>query len=480
MSPARRRPRRAAKQAPRPPPTPAPAPPTPSAAPLPPPRAALAHADLLRKYRELLTKHEAALRKLDARNREHLSTFRLSAWAMERSASALALVGEGAVLVANPRWHALAREGEWHRVGPGGPEDAPLTLREAAHAEARTLPLEAASTRVVRYQRRDRQRTLELRVERLAHDRIQGPAVLVLAHDVTEQVRAEEELERARERLAEQEHLHALGEMAAGLAHDLNNTLDAMRLRLELIQRDASFSVRQQPSLDALVRIVSDASLRVQRLQAFSRQEPTPEGAEEVHLADLVRDALEVLVGDIEQRAASEGLTVRIESRVPRLPPVRGPAVELRYVLINLLLNARDAMPRGGTIRVRGARRDDAVVLTVEDEGTGIPEEHLRSVFRPFFSTKGPKGTGLGLSMAYGVMARLGGSISAANRPEGGAVLTLTFPVRGPASPSPGSRLPSRPRSPERSPEPRPPGAPDAPAGPAPRPRRRAPRSAGR
>lgn len=480
MSPARR-PRKTAKRAPAPAPAPDSAPPPPAEAPRPPSRADSAHADLLRKYRELLAKHEAALRKLDARNREHLSAFRLSAWAMERSASALALVGEGAVLVANPRWHALAREGEWHRLGPDGREGVPpRTLREAAHEEARTLPLDAASTRVVRYQRRDGGRTLELRVERLEHDRIQGPAVLVLALDITEQVRAEEELERARERLAEQEHLRALGEMAAGLAHDLNNVLTAMRLRLELIQGDASFSVRQQPNLDALVRIVSDASLRVQRLQAFSRQEPTPVGAEEVHLADLVRDALEVVVGDIEQHAASEGFTVRVDSRVPRLPPVRGPTLELRYVLINLLLNARDAMPRGGTIRVRGARRDGAVLLTVEDEGTGIPEEHLRSVFRPFFSTKGPKGTGLGLSMAYGVMARLGGSISAANRREGGAVFTLTFPVRGPASPSPGSPLPPRPRSPGRTPEASPPGPPDAPAGPAPRPRRRAPRSAGR
>jgi len=126
---------------------------------------------------------------------------------------------------------------------------------------------------------------------------------------------------------------------------------------------------------------------------------------------------------------------------------VCGVAADLRYVFINLLLNARDAMPRGGTIRVRGSVAGGKAVVTVEDEGTGIPPEHLHSIFRPFFTTKGNQGTGLGLSMAYGVMARAEGSITAANRPEGGAVFTLTFPLpqAAPSTPSPvKGRRPSR------------------------------------
>ena len=118
-----------------------------------------------------------------------------------------------------------------------------------------------------------------------------------------------------------------------------------------------------------------------------------------------------------------------IEVEVPPLPRVHGTATDLRYVVIDLLLNARDAMPRGGTIRVRGVTANTKVVITVEDEGTGIPEPYLRSIFRPFFTTKGSQGTGLGLSMAYGVMSRMGGSITAANRPQGGAVFTLSFPM---------------------------------------------------
>lgn len=143
-------------------------------------------------------------------------------------------------------------------------------------------------------------------------------------------------------------------ELASGLAHDLNNTLHAMRLRLELLRRDTEFAARDTAHLDALQRIVRD-----------------------------------------------EGLTLRIETQVPLLPEVSGDAVDLRFVFLNLLLNARDAMPRGGTIRVRGAVVDGNVSIAVEDEGTGIPVAHLRDIFQPFFTTKGLQGTGLGLSMSW-------------------------------------------------------------------------------
>jgi signal transduction histidine kinase len=270
--------------------------------------------------------------------------------------------------------------------------------------------------------------------------------VLLLAHDITAQVQAEQELEQARTALSEQEHLRALGELASGVAHDLNNTLNAMKLRLELIERDVEFAARHRGHLDALVRIVSDAHTRLRHLQDFARQRPESPG-EQVQLAAVIQEAVEIARSDIEHRAKQQGLRVRIEVEVPALPPVSGVATDLRYVFINLLLNARDAMPRGGTIRVRGSVAGGKAVVTVEDEGTGIPPEHLHSIFRPFFTTKGNQGTGLGLSMAYGVMARAEGSITAANRPEGGAVFTLTFPLPqgAPSTPSPvKGRRPSR------------------------------------
>ena len=226
----------------------------------------------------------------------------------------------------------------------------------------------------------------------------------------------------------EQEHLRALGELAAGVAHDLNNALHAMKLRLELLERDTEFATRHRSHLDALVRVISDANTRLRHLQDFARQRPE-HLCEQVQLADIIQESVEIARSDIEHRAACLGVSVRIETEVPLLPRVHGLATDLRYVFINLLLNARDAMPHGGTILLRGTQAGSRVIVTVEDEGTGIPKAHLRSIFRPFFTTKGSQGTGLGLSMAYGVMARLGGSITAANRPEGGAVFTLTFPL---------------------------------------------------
>jgi signal transduction histidine kinase len=426
----------------------------------------LGSASLLRKYQALLQKHEALVQRLEHHNLEHISTWRLSAWALEMSASGLVLLRDGVVQMANKRWHALARTrgGGWRRRSPEGPQGPLLpTLQDVAREESNAvLTQPEQGQRVTRYRREDGTQVLELHSEQVGAPR--ELLVLEMVHDVTTQVHAEEELERAREALIEREHLRALGEMASGIAHDLGSTLNAMRLRLELIQRDTEFAERQRSHLDALVRIVSDARMRVSRLQDFARQRPEQaQPGEPVLLADVVREAVEIARGDIEDRAARAGLVVDVEVEVPPLPRVRGSAADLRYVFINLLLNARDAMPNGGTIRVRGRAGHGQVVLTVEDEGTGIPEEHLHSIFRPFFTTKGNQGTGLGLAMAYGIVSRAGGTITAANRPEGGARFTLTFPALSepkPASkpvpkpaPQPAAR-PTRKLAPKRKPRP--------------------------
>lgn len=397
-------------------------------------------AELLRKYQELLAKHEALVHKLELRAHEHLSTYRLSSWALETSASAVALLSDGVVLLANPRWHDMARSGPWLRLHQGqqqGP--ARLTLRQVAEEASRALKASGEQGPLAeRYQEQSGVRALEVRTERVnvrPGERLKE-AVLLLAHDITAQVQAEQELEKARATLSQQEHLRALGELSSGVAHDLNNTLNAMKLRLELIEKDAEFAARHRGHLDAMVRIVSDAHTRLRHLQDFARQRPEHAG-EMVQLADVIREAVEIARSDIEHQAKRNGLSLRIEVDVPLLPPVSGAAADLRYVFINLLLNARDAMTDGGIIRVRGTEAGGKVVVTVEDEGTGIPPKHLHSIFRPFFTTKGNHGTGLGLSMAYGVMARAGGSITAANRAGRGAVFTLTFPLPGtPGAPS--------------------------------------------
>nr|WP_227026845.1 HAMP domain-containing sensor histidine kinase [Corallococcus soli] len=390
-----------------------------------------------------MVKHDTLVRKLDERTTLHVSTFKLSSWALETSASALAVLRSGGVVLANSRWHAMGRaRGPWRRYAEGrvqGPEYA--SLRDVAAAEAEAVLAQGMGPHVTRYQqtRGTDPQVLEVRSEAVTPSAMRQ--VLVLARDITAQARDEEELVHARATLMERAQLRALGELAAGIAHDLRNTLNAMRLRLEMLQRDAiPLTERGQHHMDALARIVSDAGARVGRLQDFSRQK-TDTHVEQVQLLDVVRDAVDIARGGIEHRHPKGAPAPHLDVVLPeQLPLVAGSAMELRYVLINLLINARDAMPQGGTIRVRAARVAKAVRLTVEDEGTGIPEEHLSDIFRAFFTTKGDKGTGLGLSMAHGVVTRAGGTLTAANRPEGGAVFTLSFPALKPPARRKGRR----------------------------------------
>ncbi|MBN8229578.1 HAMP domain-containing histidine kinase [Corallococcus macrosporus] len=411
------------------------APPQPPEPPEPPEAAPVERPGLMRKYRELLTKHTALVRKLEERTTLHVSTFKLSSWALETSESALAVARTGRVILANSRWHALCRvKGPWRLLGPHGPTGPEhVSLRELTLAEAEgVLSQVEEGARLTRYRRShaDVPRVLELRTERVAGP--VGGEVLLLAQDITVQVEAEEELVRARAVGVERAQIRALGELAAGIAHDLRNTLNAMRLRLEMLQRDTVIAENSQRHLDALTHIVSDASGRVGRLQDFTRQKPTG-GVEHVQLVEVVRDAVDIARGGIEHRAQRTSAPLVLELALPdALPRVAGSAMELRYVVINLLINARDAMPHGGTIRVSAGHRAKTVWLKVEDEGTGIPEEHLPNLFQPFFTTKGDKGTGLGLSMAHGVVTRAGGKLSAANRSKGGAVFHITFPALKP------------------------------------------------
>jgi signal transduction histidine kinase/ActR/RegA family two-component response regulator len=266
--------------------------------------------------------------------------------------------------------------------------------------------------------------------------------VLVAGQDATARMRAEEELRRNREAMANQERLTAVGELASGIAHDLNNSLNALSLNVELLRTEHNVPAQYRERLELLSRIVSDANATIGRLQDFARRRHdrpvTP-----VNLREIIRESLEMVHSTLEQRSSVAGASISVESNLPELPLILGEPAELRQIFLNLLLNARDAMPAGGAIHIGGNFSPHEVVITVEDEGNGIPAENLDRVFDPFFTTKGEGGTGLGLSVAYGAMARLGGSISAGNRPSGGAIFTLRFPLAPAADVG---------RTPERSP----------------------------
>jgi CheY-like chemotaxis protein len=226
--------------------------------------------------------------------------------------------------------------------------------------------------------------------------------------------------------LLEQERWRVLGDLASGVAHDLNNTLHALSLRLERLRKSRAVMAEQRENLEVIERIVADASARVKRFEEIGRRrEDRPDGT--VDLARAVAEAL----GVAKLEMGSEE-RVRVEVLLPPLGTVLADPEELHQVFVGLFLNARDAMRGSGRLRVEGRKRGDWAVITVADDGPGIREDHLRRIFDPFFTTKGRRASGLGLAVAGGVMRRLGGRIEAGNGPGGGAVFTLSFPRLSP------------------------------------------------
>lgn len=240
---------------------------------------------------------------------------------------------------------------------------------------------------------------------------------------------AEAEVLKGRETLLVQERLRMAGLLASGIAHDLNNTLNVIKLRLSMLAQDELMTARHAAELQALERSVEDAARTVARVREFgqggedSRDEP-------VQLAEIGAQAIDLARSSIEGRPSLRGESIQIFSEIPEnLPAVRGSASDLRQVFLNLLLNAADAVGQNGVIRICAEFDHAAIVVRVRDNGRGIPPEHLEHVFEPFFTTKGPLGSGLGLSTAREIMESIGGSITAANRSQGGAEFTLTFPL---------------------------------------------------
>jgi signal transduction histidine kinase/ActR/RegA family two-component response regulator len=349
---------------------------------------------------------------------------------LRTSQDGVALLGHGGWALRNARWLELSRdERRWATGADGGPgiRTTYADLEAAAETLARELlagdrPLARRTVRAVR--ERD-EAVVELRLERI--DAQRPPLVAVVAEDVTERARAEREAAHAREAAVALERMRLLGELASGVAHDLNNTLHALSLRIGHLAT-SPLDAGQRDNVAVLARICADAAERVSRLQELARRrEDVP--TESFDVSTVVEEALAAARPEIDERAHLRGVRFALETDLERDVRAVGSAGELRHVFVNLLLNARDAMPRGGRIRVSSRSADARAEVRIEDEGTGIAPEHLDRLFDPFFTTKGPQGIGLGLAIVEGVMRRLGGRVEAQNRAEGGAVFTLTFPI---------------------------------------------------
>lgn len=243
------------------------------------------------------------------------------------------------------------------------------------------------------------------------------PMVLLLGRDMT----AEREM---RARLAETERLAAVGELVAGVAHEVNNPLCTISAFAQLLQRDQALTAEQREAVDIIGSETTRASQVLRDLLTFARRSEAETGT--IQLNELIERTLRLRSYEM----GSLGVTSEPEL-APDLPLVEGDARQLQQVVLNLVMNALQAMEgagRGGTLRVATRRDGDRVVLDVADAGPGIPPEARPHVFEPFFTTK-RQGTGLGLSVSYGIVAAHGGSISVAATGPDGTTFRVTLPA---------------------------------------------------
>jgi signal transduction histidine kinase len=230
----------------------------------------------------------------------------------------------------------------------------------------------------------------------------------------------EQKLQRMRERLLQQERLCMLGELAASMAHDLAGSLRMLSMRAEAVRKGGRGWKRHLAALEEGLRY---AQQRVDPLQTFARL-----GSAEMSAIQLERIVRAAAAAATDVRGHPLVPRMRVELDLPSLPLVRGSPAEVSHLFLNLLLNARDSMPKGGTVKVIGRARGSEVRVQVVDNGEGVKREHLPYLFEPFFTTKGARGTGLGLWIAATTMRRIGGSIAAERRKRGMAFV-VTFPV---------------------------------------------------
>jgi PAS domain S-box-containing protein len=262
-------------------------------------------------------------------------------------------------------------------------------------------------------------------------------AVVTIATDITERRRSAEERAELEHRLAQAQRLESVGQLAGGVAHDFNNLLSVILTCVGFATRELPLDHPVRDDVEEIGRAADRAAALTRQLLMFSRREVVK--PEVLDVGGLLRDLERLL-----NRTLSERIALRITVG-PGLPPVLADRAQLEQVLVNLAVNARDAMPDGGTLAIAVAGVSDGVRITVVDDGTGMLDEVRDRAFEPFFTTKDPgQGTGLGLATVHGIVIDSGGTVDIESAPGQGTSVAIFLP---------GCREPIR--SPEPAAEPR-------------------------
>jgi len=244
-------------------------------------------------------------------------------------------------------------------------------------------------------------------------------AARFIFRDITERRQTERELIRL-------ERLKSLGEMSASVSHNLNNILSGVLLPAEILKQEFT-SPKAQKYIDAIRRSGQRATELVARLHASVRG--TDQSLQAVDLNDIIQDAVNVTQPRWKDQAQADGLTITIDLDLQDVPIVSGTETGMLEITTNLIRNAIDALPDGGTITICTELVNYRVGLSIKDTGIGMGEDTRSRVFEPFFTTKMDVGTGLGLSTVYGTVTRWGGYINVISAPGKGTTFKIELPL---------------------------------------------------
>lgn len=304
-------------------------------------------------------------------------------------------------------------------VSPESKEEANLAVQSTLSGEERRFEVRTICTD-------GRVRYMDAHTSPLWHDgAITG--VMAFMSDVTER-------KLAQERAARSDKLRALGELAAGVAHNLNNSLTVIQGRAQLLLMRSTADEGNKKSLEVITQAVGDCSQTLRRLLDFSRRDATRVSVP-VDLSELIASSVEIARPKWQAEAAHRSGTVEVHVDAPRPVMTRGDSSELREVVLNLIFNAVDAMPQGGKIEMGTRVEGQTARFWVADTGSGMAAEVIARIFEPFYSTKGERGTGLGLSASHGIIENHGGDINLTSEPGKGTRFEVILPCHETTSP---------------------------------------------
>jgi PAS domain S-box-containing protein len=249
---------------------------------------------------------------------------------------------------------------------------------------------------------------------------------------------AYEDLRQTQQSVMQQERLRALGQMASGIAHDINNAISPVALYTDsLLERESGISDRGRSQLKTVQRAIHDVAATVARMREFYRQRELQMNLVPVQLNDLVQQVVELTRARWSDIPHMRGVVIDVKTELaPNLPVMMGVEAEIRDALTNLVFNAVDAMPDGGGLLIRTRAGDfGRVHADVIDTGVGMDEATRQRCLEPFFTTKGERGTGLGLAMVYGMVQRHSADIDIQSRLGQGTTVSLSFAVAVSAAP---------------------------------------------